>query len=113
MKKNKSILILSILLALLMAYTITWASLNEHIAKVPEPVLKNPWFITSIVDVYSGLLLFYCWILYKEKSVFSRLIWLTLLFGLGNFASALYVGIQALKSETFKSLLLNQDNEKV
>ena len=53
-------------------------------------ILKNPWGIVSIVDLYTGFMLFSAWIVYREKSLTRSLIWIVLMMVLGFFTGSLY-----------------------
>ena len=35
-------------------------------------ILRNPWGIVSLVDLYTGFILFSAWIVYREKSIVAR-----------------------------------------
>ena len=65
--------------------------------KIPEPVLQHPWFIATLFDAYFGFLTFYCWLLYKERSILARVIWFVLIMLLGNMAMATYMLLQLFK----------------
>jgi hypothetical protein len=54
-------------------------------------ILKNPWGIVSLVDLYTGFTLFSAWIIYREKSILTSLIWVVLMMVLGFFTASLYV----------------------
>ena len=53
-------------------------------------ILRNPWGIVSLVDLYTGFILFSGWIIYREKSIFSAAIWVLLMMVLGFFTASLY-----------------------
>ncbi len=82
--------ILSVVFLAVMTWSVVQSSLEESLLKIPAVVTSDPWFITTIFDVYIGLLLFYVWICLREKSLAAKLIWLPLLIGLGNIATSLY-----------------------
>lgn len=54
-------------------------------------LLKNPWGIVSLVDLYVGFSLFSLWIAYREKNKGVALIWIVLMMVLGFFTGSLYV----------------------
>jgi len=65
----------------------------------------------TIWDFYSNVLVIYLWIVYKEKSWFSKVIWLVLLVCLGSIATMLYLIIQLFKlkqNEGIEALLIKQ-----
>ena len=53
-------------------------------------LLSLPWGIVSLVDVYTGFILFSGWIVYREKSLVRSAIWIALVMILGNFSASLY-----------------------
>ena len=57
----------------------------------------NPWAIATLYDAYFGFLTFYVWVAYKERKMWSRIVWFLLIMGLGNIAMSLYVLIQLLR----------------
>lgn len=54
----------------------------------------NPWAMATLYDAYFGFLTFYAWVFYKERRVWTRIIWFLLIMGLGNIAMSFYVLIQ-------------------
>lgn len=61
-------------------------------------LLSMPWGIVSLVDVYTGFMLFSCWIVYREKSVARSAIWVLFVMVLGSFTCSLYALIALLTS---------------
>lgn len=53
-------------------------------------LLRNPWGVVSIVDLYTGFILFSGWIVYREKSLVRSTIWVVLMMVLGFFTGSLY-----------------------
>ena len=54
-------------------------------------LLQNPWGVVSMVDLYTGFILFSGWIVYREKSVIRSIIWVVLMMVLGFFTASLYI----------------------
>jgi len=87
----------------------TWASLDANVMVGFQRLLADRWGVATLFDAYFGFLWFWLWIAHKETSPWRRLLWLLLLFALGNLAMAAYVMIQlaGLKSgEGVEALLL-------
>lgn len=57
----------------------------------------NPWAVATLYDAYFGFITFWLWVAYKERTLWSRVLWLVLILGLGNIAMSLYVLIQLLR----------------
>jgi hypothetical protein len=53
-------------------------------------LLAMPWGIVSLVDLYTGFILFSMWILYREKSLPVAILWIIAMLTLGFFAGSLY-----------------------
>lgn len=53
-------------------------------------LLQNPWGIVSMVDLYTGFILFSAWIVYREKSILRAIVWVVLMMVLGFFTGSLY-----------------------
>ena len=62
-------------------------------------ILRNPWGIVSLVDLYTGFILFSAWIVYRERSILASVIWVVLMMVLGFFTASLYAFIALQKSE--------------
>ena len=57
-----------------------------------------PWGIVSLVDLYTGFVLFSGWIIYREKSLPVAILWTIAMMLLGFFAGSLYAFIALQKS---------------
>ena len=64
-------------------------------------LLQNPWGMVSMVDLYTGFILFSAWIVYREKSILRSVIWVVLMMVLGFFTGSLYtfIALQASKGD--------------
>lgn len=67
-------------------------------------LVSDVWFQVTLLDAYLGFFIFYGWVLWKESSLFSRLVWLVLILGLGNMATVAYLIIQIIKLPTGQPL---------
>ena len=54
-------------------------------------ILAMPWGIVSLVDLYTGFILFSCWIAFREKAFLPSLFWIILMMLMGFWAGSLYV----------------------
>ena len=57
----------------------------------------NQWAVATLWDAYFGFLTFYLWVVYKERHIWTRLLWFVLIMGLGNIAMSLYVSLQLMR----------------
>ena len=62
-------------------------------------IVQNPWGIVSLVDLYTGFILFSGWIVYREKSIFKSTVWVLLMMTLGFFTASVYTLITLIISE--------------
>ena len=62
-------------------------------------LLSNPWVIVSMVDLYVGFILFSGWIIFREKSILTAIIWVFFMMVLGFFTGALYTFLSLQKSD--------------
>jgi hypothetical protein len=61
-------------------------------------LLQNPWGVVSLVDLYTGFILFSGWIVYRERSIAGAALWVLLMMVLGFFTASLYVFLAASRS---------------
>ena len=54
-------------------------------------LLSNPWGVVSLIDLYVGFVIFSIWIVYRESSLVSMIIWVVLMMVLGFFTASVYV----------------------
>ncbi|MBL6762495.1 MAG: DUF1475 family protein [Candidatus Actinomarina sp.] len=88
--------IISYFITLSMAVVIFWA--QGEVAIFDSPILNLPWGVVSLVDLYSGFVLFSLWIFYKEN-ILPAVIWTFFVMTLGSFTIALYVIYSINKSD--------------
>lgn len=53
-------------------------------------LLRNPWGLVSMVDLYTGFILFSGWIVFRENSIPRIIFWVILMMVLGFFTASLY-----------------------
>jgi Protein of unknown function (DUF1475) len=58
---------------------------------------NNPWAVATLWDAYFGFTTFCVWVAYKEKTMWSRILWLILIYALGNIAMSGYMLIQLFR----------------
>ena len=80
--------LISYFITVSMAGVIIWA--QGEISIFDSPIVGMPWGIVSLVDLYSGFILFSIWIFYKER-VAPAIIWTFFVMTLGSFTIALYI----------------------
>ena len=61
-------------------------------------IVQNPWGIVSLVDLYTGFVLFSAWIIFREGLTLRSIVWVILMMVLGFFTASLYVLITLYQS---------------
>ena len=61
-------------------------------------LMTMPWGIVSLVDLYTGFILFSAWIIYRENSLPAAIFWTIAMMTLGFFAGSLYALINLYTS---------------
>ena len=81
-----------------MAAILTYGFVVGDLRGEGRVLLSMPWGIVSLVDVYTGFILFSGWIVYREKSIVRSTIWIVLVMILGNLTASLYALIALYSS---------------
>jgi hypothetical protein len=87
MKLAKTISILGILA---MASVLIFGFTRGDFSAEGSKLVAMPWGIVSLVDLYTGFMLFSAWIIYREKSLPVALVWTVAMMTLGFFTGSLY-----------------------
>ena len=95
MKLAKSIALMGVLA---MTGVLAFAFITGDFMSDGADVINNPWGVVSLVDLYTGFILFSGWIIYREKSFLSAFIWIFFMMTLGFFTGALYAFLALYKS---------------
>jgi hypothetical protein len=83
--------IISMFGLLAMTAILGYAFTSGNIAIEGEWLFSHPWGVVSLIDLYVGFTIFSMWIVYREKSLATAIIWVVLMMALGNWTAALYV----------------------
>jgi hypothetical protein len=75
MKKMTTAKIISALGVLAMTAVLIYGFTVGDFAADGAELLQNPWGIVSLVDLYTGFILFSAWIVYREKSITVAAFW--------------------------------------
>jgi hypothetical protein len=62
-------------------------------------LIDMPWGVLSLLDLYTGLLLFSCWIWWREHYMSTAMLWTLALLLAGNLGSCLYVLVAIWQSK--------------
>ncbi len=95
----KTVKLISAIGLIAMTSIIIYAFVSGNFAIEGSKLLAMPWGIVSLVDLYVGFILFSIWIIYRERSIASALIWTLLMLTLGFFTASLYTLLAASNSK--------------
>lgn len=98
-----SLLCMTTLIAL-----IVLSSLEQSLASGLAVLTDHLWGITTLVDLYFGLLLIGLWIVWVERRPLRFIPWLVALAALGNLASLAYVAVRSLKCASMNEFLTSR-----
>jgi hypothetical protein len=90
--------IVSLLGLLAMTFVLIYGFIVGDFLSDGAELLSNPWGIVSFVDLYVGFILFSGWIIFREKSILTAIIWVFFMMVLGFFTGALYTFFALQKS---------------
>lgn len=86
-------MLLATILSLSMLAVIVWAFRVGDFFKEGKEMIDMPWGIVSLVDVYTGFLLFIGWVVFRERYLVVALLWAVLILVLGNLVTAFYTAL--------------------
>lgn len=95
----KWVKIISGLGIIVMSFGIGNALLNGNFAQEGSMIIQSAWGQVSMVDLYTGFILFSIWIAFREKKWWSTAIWVFFMLTLGFFTAAIYMFVAAIKSK--------------
>ncbi len=84
-------------LSLLMVYLVIVTSLKSNLFQLPEAVLNEPWFWTTLTDFYFNIAILAVWVFYRERSKVAAALWVLGFICLGSIATCFYVFLQLQK----------------
>lgn len=82
--------VFAVLLLLLLGFVFV-ASADRGVVTAIDELGSDPWVMTTLVDLYIGLLIFWLWVAYRETRWSTRIGWAVAFILLGNLATLLYL----------------------
>lgn len=95
----KIIQIVSFLGILAMGLALGYGFTVGDFARDGALIIENPWGIVSLVDLYTGFILFSCWIVLREKNVLITILWVIAMMVLGFLTASVYIFVVAIQSQ--------------
>jgi hypothetical protein len=92
--------IVAILGTLAMGATLIYGFSAGTLSQDGAALVKMPWGIVSLIDVYLGFILFCGWIVYREKNFLIALLLVIMVMVLDNFIASAYALCALLRSQT-------------
>ena len=106
MRKVRSI---SIVAFVAMSLALIYGFSQGNFVQDGKILVNNPWGIVSIVDLYSGFLLFSTWIYFREKSKFTAVLWILFVMLLGFWAASLYAILHSFLAENWSDFWMGDN----
>ncbi len=102
--------LLAAVICLFMLTVTILTSMAESLWAAWPVYAANPWAMATFWDAYSGFTLFWVWIAFRERSWPMRILWLILVYLLGNIATAayLFIALNQLRPEQPASDVLHR-----
>jgi hypothetical protein len=97
--------IFSLILILMLSLT-TWSSFDQNVWDGFRYVFQNRWAVATLGDAYCGFITFLAWLVYREKSNVSRVLWVVAVLIFGNIAMSLYVLNRLRTAKSVEDLLV-------
>ena len=112
---KKSIAVYGVIVLVSMLFVTSWASLQEGVFVGGGKLLDQPWGVATLADTYFAFFMFYLWVLYKERSYVSKIVWFVAIVLLGNIAMAVYLLIQVknAKADNFEGIVLRENSNRL
>jgi len=95
----KVVAAIAMVLFLVMSFAIGYALLHGDFRAEGSVLTGLPWGVVSLVDLYTGFTLFAMWIIFRERGVLARVLWVLAVMLLGFAAGSLYVLLAAWRSD--------------
>lgn len=89
----------------LMVILFIWAGRLQGFTDGVRAIIREPWAVVTLCDLYIGLILIACWIFWIERSRGVAAAWTIALLLLGNFAALLYLLRRAIRSKSIREML--------
>jgi hypothetical protein len=74
-----------------MAAALGWGAVSGELAVEGSALLRMPWGLVSLVEIYVGITLFACWIFWREANSVRAGAWTVAVVLIGNLVSCVYV----------------------
>ena len=70
------------------------ALVNGNWSVHASELLENPWGVATLIEAYIGFVFVAVWIACRERRAWMSVVWILMLFTIGNLVAALYVTLE-------------------
>ncbi|MGK0171617.1 MAG: hypothetical protein ACI9W2_003347 [Gammaproteobacteria bacterium] len=84
---------------IIMAGALVWGFAAGDLFAEGPVMLRMPWALVSLVEIYVGMTLFGCWLFWRESSVVRACGWLLATIFIGNAVSCVYALLAARSAQ--------------
>lgn len=106
-------LLIRLLLVLVLAVfcaSFVWAGKQANLVQALSAMASDPWGAVTLLDLYTGLIVVSIWIFHVERRSWVAALWTVGLFGLGNFATLLYLLGRSFKVQSPCEMFLPRES---
>jgi uncharacterized membrane protein YczE len=100
------------ILATMLDLTI-WSSLDKSVWDGFHYLFQDRWAIATLGDAYCGFITFLAWLVYREKSNVSRVLWVLFVLVFGNIAMSIYVLNRLRTAKSVEDLLVRPHEKEL
>jgi len=91
MTTKTALKLFSLAILLVMVFVTVRAGAALSLWDAWDDYAANPWAVATLYDAYTGFLIFFAYVAWRERSAAARAGWFVLIMGLGNMATAAYL----------------------
>lgn len=98
-------------LSVFMIGLVVYTSIQSDMFHLPEAVVNEPWFKTTLVDFYFNIAVISAWVIYKEANALRSILWIIAFILLGSIGTCFYVFLQFMTlkpGEGIKEVLIKK-----
>lgn len=89
--------VLFLTISISMIYVTAATSIQSDLFKEWNSLGAIPWMRATLCDFYFNITIISCWVLYKEKKIWTGILWVTAFILLGSIATSFYVWVELMR----------------
>ncbi len=99
------IVAMAIIAMTIMIVAIGMAMISGSFLEEGRMLLASAWGRLTLIDLYVGILFFSAYVIWREQSMPSTLLWIAAFLVLGNLATAVYLVVGAIRADSVDELM--------